>query len=335
MNLLYSVNSDNDNTSDIFNSLISFQQEENNNISFMDYDSKLDNNNNNSFSENETIYHNTFDIKKDPSLEAIIKADNRDYSNYSDKSTNEEESTKKNFLNKKRKKIFYTKKEQKENKLNKINTPSVEKKTEKRGRKSKDDDKEGKHNKFSGDNIINKIKVYLFYFIRDIINKNSNGEIDLKKIGNKFSADHKVNKNVRQYKMKIRDILMEEEISSKYSTLDNFENRKIIQEIYEKQKHKKVIQILELTFEEILLLFRQKLDIPEDKTSIQLISEKINGLDLLDNNNKYKDIEYFINSLREKYQGKISLNEFDEYISNVKRLCFKYINWFKNKIARP
>ena len=308
MSLLYSVNSDNDNTSDIFNSLISFQQEENNNISFMDYDSKLDNNNNNSFSENETIYHNTFDIKKDPSLEAIIKADNRDYSNYSDKSTNEEESTKKNFLNKKRKKIFYTRKEQKENKLNKINTPSVEKKTEKRGRKSKDDDKEGKHNKFSE---------------------------DIKKIGNKFSADHKVNKNVRQYKMKIRDILMEEEISSKYSTLDNFENRKIIQEIYEKQKHKKVIQILELTFEEILLLFRQKLDIPEDKTSIQLISEKIKGLDLLDNNNKYKDIEYFINSLREKYQGKISLNEFDEYISNVKRLCFKYINWFKNKIARP
>ena len=42
MNLLYSVNSDNDNTSDIFNSLISFQQEENNNISFMDYDSKLE-----------------------------------------------------------------------------------------------------------------------------------------------------------------------------------------------------------------------------------------------------------------------------------------------------
>ena len=333
MNLLYSVNSDNDNTSDIFNSLISFQQEENNNISFMDYDSKLDNKN--SFSENETIYQYTFDIKKDPSLEAIIKADNRDYSNYSDKSTNEEESTKKNFLNKKRKKIFYTKKEQKENKLNEINTPSIEKKTEKRGRKSKDDDKEGKHNKFSEDNIINKIKVYLFYFIRDIINKNSNGEIDLKKIGNKFSADHKVNKNVRQYKMKIRDILMEEEISSKYSTLDNFENRKIIQEIYEKQKHKKVIQILELTFEEILILFRKKLDIPEDKTSIQLISEKINGLDLLDNNNKYKDIEYFINSLREKYQGKISLNEFDEYISNVKRLCFKYINWFKNKTARP
>ena len=273
MNLLYSVNSDNDNTSDIFNSLISFQQEENNNISFMDYDSKLDNKN--SFSENETIYHNTFDVKKDPSLEAIIKVDNRGYSNYSDKSTNEEESTKKNFLNKKRKKIFYTRKEQKENKLNKINTPSVEKKTEKRGRKSKDDDKKGKHNKFSEDNIINKIKVYLFYFIRDIINKNSNGEIDLKKIGNKFSADHKVNKNVRQYKMKIRDILMEEEISSKYSTLDNFENRKIIQEIYEKQKHKKVIQILELTFEEILLLFRQKLDIPEDKKSIQLISEKI------------------------------------------------------------
>ena len=334
MSICYSDNSDYGNSNDIFNGQISLPKEENENISLINYDSKLDNNY--SFYENDTISQNQFDLIYDQSMEAIIKVDNTGYSNYSDKSTNEEESNKKNFLNKKRKKkIFYTKKVPKEYKLNNLNTPSQEKKSEKRGRKPKNNDTEGKHNKFAEDNIINKIKVYLFYYIRNIINKNSNGEIDLKKIGNKFSADHKVNKNIRQYKMKIRDILMEEEISSKYSTLDRFENRKIIEEIYEKQKHKKVIQILELTLEEIFILFRQKLNIPEDKISIKSIAKKIKGLDLLDNYNKYEDVEYFINKLREKYQGKISNNELEEYISNVKRLCFKYINWFENKTARP
>ena len=331
MSLFYSDSTDDRDNSELFSSLISHNEEQNENDSFLNLDCKLLNKI--PYEGNEPFTQNLYEFNNIQGIEDIIKGDNdnKNYSNYSDKSTNEDEKPKKSFLNKKRKKIFYTKKEPKEHKLN---TPLQEKKSEKRGRK-KDGDTEGTHNKFSEDNIINKIKVYLFNYIRDITKKNSNEEIDFKKIGNKFSADHKVKKNMRQYKMKIRDILMEEEISTKYSTLDTFENRKIIEEIYKKQEHKKVIQILELTFEEILILFRKKLEIPEDKISIKSIAKKIKGLDLLDNNNKYEDIEYFISYLRKKYQGKISLNEFEEYISNVKRLCFKYINWFEKKTARP
>ena len=331
MNFIYLDTSDyqlfNENSSNIFNGNITLHDYEDENEPIINYDYKLDKSI--SFEENDTNFKNS-EFKKGSGIEEII--DNKNYSNYSDKSTNEEESPKKSFLNKKRKNIFFTKKVPKADKLN---NNSQEKKLEKRGRKSQFDTKEGKHNKLSDDNIINKIKVHLFYYIRDIIKQNSNEQIDLKKIGNKFTADHKINKNMRQYKMKIRDILMEEEISTKYSTLDKFENRKIIEEIYQKQEDKKVIQILELTFEEILILFRKNLDIPEDKWNLSLIAEKIKGLDLIDNYNKYEDIDYFINELIEKYKDKISNDELEEYISNVKRLCSRYINWFQSKTARP
>ena len=332
MNFFYSDNSDyqlfNGDSSNIFNGNMTLHDDEGEYNQFINYDCKLFNKI--AFEENDTSFQNSLEFKKGSGIEDII--DNKNYSNYSDKSTNEEESPKKSFLNKKRKNIFFTKKVPKADKLN---NNSQEKKLEKRGRKSQFDTKEGKHNKLSDDNIINKIKVHLFYYIRDIIKQNSNEQIDLKKIGNKFTADHKINKNMRQYKMKIRDILMEEEISTKYSTLDKFENRKIIEEIYQKQEDKKVIQILELTFEEILILFRKNLDIPEDKWNLSLIAEKIKGLDLIDNYNKYEDIDYFINELIEKYKDKISTDELEEYISNIKRLCSRYINWFQSKTVRP
>ena len=209
------------------------------------------------------------------------------------------------------------------------------KKSEKRGRRTKYDNKEGKHNKFSGDNIINKIKVHVFNYLRDIIKKNSNNNIDLKKIGNKFSADLKVQKNISQYKMKIKDILIEKEISTKYSRKDKFENKKIIEEIYKKQNDQKIIQMLELSFEEILILLRKKMNGIEDKKYIKaIIKEKIKGLDLLDNYNKYEDIEYLINKIKEKKEHEISYKELEEYISSIKEICLNYIKWFKNKKPR-
>ena len=135
--------------------------------------------------------------------------------------------------------------------------------------------------------------------------------------------------------MKIKDILIEKKISTKYKTKDIFENKIIIEEIYKKQYEQKVIQILELTFEDLLILFRKKLNDFEDIEYIKTnIEEKIKGLDLIDNYNKYEDIEYFINEIREKYEHKISAKELEDYISSVEELCLNYINWFKNKKIR-
>ena len=135
--------------------------------------------------------------------------------------------------------------------------------------------------------------------------------------------------------MKIKDILIEKKIRTKYKTKDIFENKIIIEEIYKKQYEQKVIQILELTFEDLLILFRKKLNDFEDIEYIKTnIEEKIKGLDLIDNYNKYEDIEYFINEIREKYEHKISAKELEDYISSVEELCLNYINWFKNKKIR-
>ena len=320
------------NASYIFSPLLSLKEEEDGYSYLPSYDNFLFQKSN---EENEALTQNICELKKIPGLEEIIPGVNesKNHSNYSDKSTNEKEKEKekpKFLLNKKKKDIFDIKILPKKKKLfiqiNNFNQP------EKRGRISKNDNKKGKHNKFSGDNIINKIKVHVFNYLRDIIRKNSPEQIDLKKIGNKFCADLRVQKNKRLYKMKIKDILTEIEISTKYSKKDKFENKKIIEEIYRKQKPKQVIQILELTFEEILILFRKNLSAPEDKRYIETtIEKKIKGLDLLYTYKKYEDIEYLIDKIKEKYGHKISDKELEEYISAIKEHCLNYINWFKKK----
>ena len=192
--------------------------------------------------------------------------------------------------------------------------------------------KNEKHNIYWDDNIINKLKGYLFnHFIIDLVEKNSlRKDIILKKLPNKtFIADLNKKKNEGLFKMKMRDILCQEKISSKYSNFDKYENRKIIEKIYEEKKERNVIKILELTFEELFIIFRRKLNDPKDIKKLKEIKYKIIGLDLLENNNKYKDIEYFIEKdIKKRYI------EPDEYIKKLKSLCIDYQKWFNGKIGR-
>ena len=189
-----------------------------------------------------------------------------------------------------------------------------------------------RHNIYWEDNIINKLKGYLFnHFIIDLVEKNLlRKDIKLKKLPNKrFIADLKKKKNEELFKMKICDILRQEKISSKYSNFDKYENRKIIDNIYKEKKERNVIKILDLTFEELLIIFRRKLNDPEDLKKLEEIKYKIEGLDLLDNNNKYQDIEQFIvEDIKKRYI------EPDEYIKQVKSLCLGYQDWFNKKKGR-
>ena len=168
------------------------------------------------------------------------------------------------LLNKKRNCIFDiikdTKPKKIKNKLNNVISGITKEETKKKGRKTKNDIGDRKHNKLSGDNSINKIKGYFInHYIIDIIRKNSiYGNLRLKKVGNNFIADLKRDKNLRLYKMKIKDILKGQPISSKYKTYNDDENKKIIDDIYRQKKEIKVINILELTFEELLIIFRKK-----------------------------------------------------------------------------
>ena len=177
-------------------------------------------------------------------------------------------------------------------------------------------------------NIVIKLKAHIFNsFIPDFIKKNSiNTNITLKKLRtNEFVADISKQNNERLFNMKINDILCEQPISTKYSTLDRFENKKIIDKIYKEKKEIKVIKILELTFEELLIIYRRTLNNPEDMEKLEKIKNKIQGLDLSEEN-KYKDFGFLIEHLKNNYD--------DEYIEIVKRTCIRYKNWFIEKQSR-
>ena len=126
--------------------------------------------------------------------------------------------------------------------------------------------------------------------------------------------------------MKISEILREQPISTKYSTYPRFENKKIIDKIYDENIEKNVIKILELTFEELFIIYRIKLDDSLDKKKLEEIKDKIEGLDLLDEKNRCKGIEELIEELKKKHE--------EEYIEKVKTVCLGYKNFFNDKKER-
>ena len=209
------------------------------------------------------------------------------------------------------------------------NLNSKEKKT-KQGRKNKESVEERKHDKNDKDNIMYKLKSNIFSgYIRDITNENSlNKDIVLKKLRTKeFTHDLSKQNNERLFNMKIKDILSEQPISTKYSTFNSFENKLIIDKIYKENKEIKVIKILELAFEELLIIYRRTLKDPEDMEKLEKIKTKIEGLDLLEKNNKSKGFQNLIEDLRNKYHD-------EEYIEKVKNICLGYKNWFNDKKER-
>lgn len=229
-------------------------------------------------------------------------------------------------------KIFDIEKIPKEMKMDKNSPYYINKKKYKCGRKKKEEVIIRKHNKSSKDNIIIKIKGYFFQYIRDVVKKNSDqGKIDLKKISYKFISNVNKEKNENLFKMKIKDILRNEPITKKNKKSNPFENKNIIDKIYKSKKEKNVIKILELTFKELFMIFRKKLNYEGDKEEMKSIKQKIEGLDLLDENNKYKDINYLIEKLEQKNENK---TEHQEYIEEIIRLCRNYERWFNNKITR-
>ena len=135
--------------------------------------------------------------------------------------------------------------------------------------------------------------------------------------------------NINLLKEKLGDILYREKISTKYSTFKSNENLKIIERIREnKEKNKILINILELTFEEVLILFGRSVNYENDNIKLEEVLNKFKGLNFLNNNNiKYKDAEYFIDELKKKGHD-------EKYIEIYKQLCCSYKSWFLKKNGR-
>ena len=175
--------------------------------------------------------------------------------------------------------------------------------------------------KFNYNNIINKLNAHFFNnFMIDLIQNNSiKKDILLKKVSHSFIAKLNKKNTERILNMKISDIYYEQEISPKYRINMKNYNKNVIDKIYEEKKERNVIKILELTFEELFIIFRRKLNDSEDMKKLEEIKNKIKGLDLLENNDKYKDIQYLIKNIKNKYYA-VS----NKYIENIKEVCLDY-----------
>ena len=124
--------------------------------------------------------------------------------------------------------------------------------------------------------------------------------------------------------MKISDIIYEEKNSRyHFGGFKAYDNRKVIDNIYKEKKEIKVIKILELTLEELFIIFRRKLNDPEDVKRLEEMKDKIDGLDLLETNDKYQDFQYYLEHC--------NLYKSQYYIENLKTVCLDFESFFKVK----
>ena len=245
----------------------------------------------------------------------------------------------KNFLNKKRRMDIFIPLKIPKNSNSDDNIISrdiilcQDKKLQYPGKKREKNFDKRRHDKWDNSNMINKIKRGFFTYIRDIIKKNAiNKDIDIKKIGNNYMENLTKKSNVILYKMKLKKVLSDVEISNKYKKFDKEHNKITIDNIYNEKKEINIIKILNLTFEELFIIFRKKLNFYKDKEKYKDIEAKISGLDLLQNNS-YKDIEHLLNNIQRKYKN-LQSNEVEKYIIKIKILCCCYQQWFNNKAER-
>ena len=251
------------------------------------------------------------------------------------------EKEEKNYLvdNKEKEIIFKLEKIPKSEKTNDNLSKKIRNKKNNCGRKKKSDSNKRKHNKSCGDNIIIKIKGYFFTFIRDITKNNFiNKTLYFRKLPYKFISKLSKKFNVRLMNMQMKDILSEIPITTKNKKSHKFENKFIVEKLYKEEKEKKVIQILDLTFRELFIIFRRKLNLIKDKIDLEIISKKIEDLDLLKDNN-YKDINYLIDQIRNKSKNmdedsdtEITEDDYEKYIKELRYFCCIYEKWFKNQI---
>ena len=123
--------------------------------------------------------------------------------------------------------------------------------------------------------------------------------------------------NVGLLKTKLKTIFFND-ISTKYKKNADINNNKLlIEKIYEEKKETDIIKILELTFEELLNIFR--------RTISSELQEKINNIKNFDKNFRY------LTDLIEEENIK---GESEDYTNQIKYLTNCFENWFNDKKAR-
>lgn len=185
-----------------------------------------------------------------------------------------------------------------------------------------------KHNKYFADNIIDKIKSFLEKNIRKSLNSSfvdetfdskTRGFNPVERAG--FTKLIKKENNQKFLKLKIFEIYSQ---GSHLKLKNNDYNKILIKKVFDEQKEKKVIQILELTFEECLDIFRK---INKNQELNDLLKE---------------DIIDFLNKLSQKLiedrnKNKKCDNDYEDdydYLLCVALMCYNYEYWFHKNISK-
>ena len=217
----------------------------------------------------------------------------------------------------KKNKIFFIKKDvEKKNRNNQ----------KKKGRKKRTDKSERNHTKNSDDNIIRKIKVHIFKYAIEIMNNNiPKNYPKIKKLSYNEINVLQIQKNRAMFSKSLGEIFTEINMSPKFKDVkykdDN--NKKLIEKInkdaVKKEELKKIKKILDLTFLDLLEIF---------KGNEEMIN-KLGDVKLLVDNGK-KGYEQFINEQKKKE----NVTDDDEYIKNLMNLINDYENWFDSEKSR-
>ena len=217
-----------------------------------------------------------------------------------------------------------------------------EKKTDKNknsncGRKKKGSTEKRNHTKYKEDNMIAKIKNFIFNSILHLLNHSyiqTNPKFIITKkniLGNKFlkinpEITHSIKKKNNLYLLntKIKNILSNK-ISSKYLVAGENHNEILIQKVYNEKKETNIIKILELTFRELLNVFRGTINTELEK--------KINEIDGMDEN--FYNMEIFLEIIKKQEIDKKENEEFiTNYVNYLKKLCMSFEEWFSAKKGR-
>ena len=187
---------------------------------------------------------------------------------------------------------------------------SKETKRKQRGRK-RSGNVGGRHNKFSVDNLIRKVKSKLISAIVSFINsilkdthlKNElYSKIFLAKIDQKYIRDTSSIFNIKLMELKIKDIFSDN-ISKKYLILGKNFNKNIITKIYTEQNQKNTIDIFEMTFLDCL-----------DHVTGRKQNEKLKGLE-----DEFKNIVNNMNETRKYIEAFYNfMNRFEFHFKSIK-----------------
>ena len=177
------------------------------------------------------------------------------------------------------------------------------------GRKSKESNEKGNHDKFSEDNIMRKIKSNLLNYGHKNLNDSFyNKKLSFLKLDSEINENLKKDYNVKLMKTTLKELYETCPISTKYRSQkknNSDSNKKLIEEIYKEGKEFDVINRLNNTYLELLDEF------------------------------KLCNLNNFINSIREEEIKKgMSEEKVNDYTDKIKYLISNYEAWFLNKNGR-